>query len=51
VGGLFNPGAVIVVLGAIYVVFCLAQLFNPYLLRVEDKDWLDAMAARAASTE
>jgi hypothetical protein len=51
VGGLFNPGAVIAVLGTIYVVFCLAQLFNPYLLRVEDKDWLDAMAARAASTE
>ena len=51
VGGLFNPGAVIVVLGAIYAVFCLAQLYNPYLLRVEDKDWLDAMAARTARVE
>lgn len=51
VGGLFNPGAVIVVLGAIYAVFCLAQLFNPYLLRVEDKDWLDAMATRTASVK
>ncbi|MBI4786229.1 MAG: MFS transporter [Chloroflexi bacterium] len=46
-GGVFNPGLVVTVLGSILVVFCVAQLFNPYLLRVEDKEWLDAMAARA----
>ncbi len=49
IGGLFNPGAVIAILGAVYFIFCLGQLYNPYLLRVEDKEWLDAMAARAAS--
>ena len=27
------------------VLFCTAQLFNPYLLRVEDKEWLDRLAA------
>ncbi len=46
VGGLFDPGAVVAVLGAILVAFCVAQLFNPYLLRVEDKEYLDALAAR-----
>jgi len=46
-GGLFNPGAVVAVLGAILVVFCIGQMFNPYLLRVEDKAFLDQMAARA----
>jgi DHA3 family macrolide efflux protein-like MFS transporter len=45
-GGLFNPGTVLAVLGAIMIIFCTAQLFNPYLLRVEDKAWLDEMAAR-----
>jgi len=45
-GGRFNPGAVIAVLGVILVVFCIGQLFNPYLLRVEDKVMLDEIAAR-----
>ena len=36
---------VIAVLGTILLVFSMVQLFNPYLLRVEDKAWLDAMAA------
>ena len=44
-GGLFNPGVVISVLGGIMVIFCTAQLFNPYLVRVEDKTWLDSLAA------
>ena len=43
-GGLFDPGMVVAVLGAILAVFCIAQLFNPYLLRVDDKAWLDKMA-------
>jgi hypothetical protein len=29
--------------------FCLVQLFNPYLKRIEDKDWLDRLAAAAKS--
>ena len=44
-GGLFNPGLVVAVLGGVLVLFCVAQLFNPTLLRVEDKAWLDDMAA------
>jgi MFS family permease len=44
-GGLFNPGAVIAVMGGIAILFCVAQLFNPYLMRVEDKAWLDQLAA------
>ncbi len=47
-GGLFNPGLVVAVLGGLLVVFCVAQLFNPTLLRVEDKAWLDDMAATHA---
>ncbi len=46
-GGRFDPGMVIAVLGAVFVVFCIGQLFNPSLLRVEDKSLLDEMAARA----
>ncbi len=44
-GGLFNPGAVVAVLGGILIVFCVLQMFNPYLLRVEDKAYLDQLAA------
>jgi MFS family permease len=43
--GLFDPGLVLAALGALLVLFCAAQLFNPYLLRVEDKEWLDGLAA------
>ncbi len=50
-GGLFDPGGVIATLGAILVVFCIAQLFNPYLVRVEDKAWLDRLAAQAEAGE
>lgn len=48
-GGLFNPGAVVAVLGGMLIVFCVMQLFNPYLLRVEDKDYLDQLALQYAS--
>lgn len=44
-GGLFNPGMVLAALGIIVVVFCIFQLFNPYLLRVEDKAYLENLAA------
>lgn len=47
-GGHFNPGTVIAVLGAILLAFCIGQMFNPGLLRVEDKAALDQMAAKAA---
>jgi MFS family permease len=46
IGGWFNPGMVIAGLGSILFAFCVAQMFNPYLLRVEDKAYLDQMAAR-----
>ena len=42
--GAFDPGMVVAVLGVILTVFCIAQLFNPYLLRVEDKAFLDELA-------
>jgi MFS family permease len=44
-GGLFNPGMVMTVLGGFFAIFCCVQLFNPWLLRVEDKEWLDQQAA------
>ena len=37
-------------LGGVLVIFCVVQLFNPNLLRVEDKAWLDNMAASRAGT-
>ncbi len=46
-GGIFNPGIVIAILGAFLAIFCIGQMFNPHLLRVEDKEWLDQMATRA----
>lgn len=46
-GGLFRPGLVVAVMGGAATLFCVAQLFNPTLRRVEDKAWLDQMAARA----
>jgi MFS transporter, DHA3 family, macrolide efflux protein len=45
VGGQLDPGLFIAVLGTILLVFAIVQLFNPYMMRVEDKAWLDAMAA------
>ena len=47
--GLFNPGAVIAVLGAVYAIFCVAQLFNRALRRVEDKAYRDSLAITAAT--
>lgn len=44
-GGLLNPGLVMAVLGVILAVFATLQLFNPYLMRVEDKAWLEQLAA------
>jgi len=47
-GGIFNPGLVLFTLNAIMVLFLIFQFFNPVMLRVEDKAYLEAMAAGAA---
>ncbi len=44
-GGFFDPGMVLAVLGGIVVVFATFQLFNPYLVRVEDKAYLEQLVA------
>jgi MFS transporter, DHA3 family, macrolide efflux protein len=43
--GIFSPGLIVAAFGAILLIFCIGQLFNRQLLRVEDKAWLDRMAA------
>jgi hypothetical protein len=45
-GTTFNPGAILAVLGVLVVAFAIFQLFNPYLLKVEDKQFLDQLAAQ-----
>jgi MFS family permease len=45
-GGLFDPGLVLAALGVVCTLFCVAQLFNPYLRRVEDKQWLEQLATQ-----
>ena len=48
-GGRFDPGASIAVLGVILAGFGLSQLFNRQLMRVEDKAWLDRNASPTES--
>ena len=43
--GMLDPGHVYAALGLIWALFCAAQLFNPYMLRVEDKAGLERLAA------
>lgn len=43
-GGRYDPGMVIAVMGGVLAIFCAAQLLNPALLRIEDKEWLDETA-------
>ena len=50
-GGLasrFDPGIIIAVLGAVLTVWCAIGLFNPHLMRVEDKEWIEAQALKNA---
>lgn len=47
-GGVFNPGLVLALLGGIYALFCLVQLANPALPRIEDTAYLEQLAARGA---
>ncbi len=46
--GAFNPGYVLAGLGFAEVIFFVFMFFNPVMLRVEDRDYLQALAARAA---
>ncbi len=51
ISGLWNPGLVLAGMGAILVLFFGAQLFNPMLLRVEDKEYLDGLEATEGTME
>lgn len=42
----FDPGHITIIYGSILVVWCVIGLFNPYLMRVEDKEWIEAQALR-----
>jgi len=46
--GVLDPGYVFASLGMIWALFCATHLFNPYLLRVDDKAVLDADNERLA---
>ncbi len=46
--GAFNPGYVLAGLGFAEVIFFVFMFFNPVMLRVEDMDYLEALAAKAA---
>jgi hypothetical protein len=49
-GGQFDPGLVIGVMGGVLSIFCAAQLFNPALLRIEDKQGIDETTGLQAHT-
>jgi len=44
-----DPGLGLAVLGGVIALVCAAQLFNPMLLRVEDRAYVDALAGETAS--
>lgn len=46
--GIFDPGLLMVALNVPVVLVFLFQLINPYVLRVEDKEWLEQQADRHA---
>jgi DHA3 family macrolide efflux protein-like MFS transporter len=50
-GGLFNPGLVLAGMNVLMALFLVYQLFNPVMLRVEDKEYLEAMALRVAQKQ
>jgi len=47
----FDPGLICTVFGLGLMLWCTAMLFNPWLLRIEDKDWIEAQAAKNAGVE
>lgn len=48
-GGRFSTGIVIASCGGVMALFCVVQLCNPSLRRVEDKVWLEQLAARTVA--
>jgi hypothetical protein len=44
---LSDPTMLIWIGGILMAAFCVFQLFNPALLRVEDREWLESLAAQA----
>ncbi len=44
----FDPGRIIVVIGGVVTAWCVIGLFNPYLMRVEDREWIEAQAVKNA---
>ena len=47
--GVIDPGAMMAVLGIFVVVFCIGQMLNPVLLRVEDKAYIEKLARKFAA--
>ncbi len=47
VGGIFSPGLAVAVTGGLLILFCVTQFFNPFLMKVEDKNYLDTLAMEA----
>lgn len=48
-GGFFDPGISMAIAGTILGVFTITQLFNPTLLRIEDKEYLERLSNSAGS--
>ena len=46
-GARFDPGMATAALGVCLAAFALLQLVNPMLMRIEDRAWLEAFAARS----
>jgi MFS family permease len=45
----FEPGMLMMALGLIFALAAVSGLMNPYLRRVEDKEWIEAQAVRLAN--
>jgi MFS transporter, DHA3 family, macrolide efflux protein len=50
IGGFFDPGIAMAVAGTLMVVFTISQLFNPAMLRIEDKEYMQSLVDGASST-
>lgn len=47
-GGVFDVGMLVAAFGCAIVLYCVVQLFNPQLRRVEDAEYLESLAERSA---
>jgi hypothetical protein len=45
-----DPGSAMAALGVLVIIVCARQTFNPALMRVEEKEWLDRMAGGSRPT-